>query len=136
MGRGRAFVSRKCNKPGLAPLVHSKDYGTLCPKFVKHRQESMQLNDPRLYINRELSWLEFNQRVLDQAMDDTNPLLERVKFLCIVSSNLDEFFEIRVAGLKQQKQTGSSHAESDGLNATQQLPAGSKRGRQLVAAPK
>ena len=92
----------------------------------------MQLNDPGLYINRELSWLEFNQRVLDQALDVTNPLLDRLKFLCIVSSNLDEFFEIRVAGLKQQKQTGSSRSESDGLNATQQLAAVSKRVRQLV----
>ena len=92
----------------------------------------MQLNDPRLYINRELSWLEFNQRVLDQALDEANPLLERVKFLSIVSSNLDEFFEVRVAGLKQQKQTGSSHSESDGLNATQLLAAVSKRVRRLV----
>jgi len=90
------------------------------------------LDDPQLYLNRELSWLEFNQRVLGQALDETNPLLERVKFLCIVSSNLDEFFEIRVAGLKQQKQTGSSHSESDGWNATQQLAAISKRVRQLV----
>jgi len=90
------------------------------------------LNDPQLYLNRELSWLEFNQRVLDQALDEANPLLERVKFLCIVSSNLDEFFEVRVAGLKQQKQTGSSHSESDGLNATQQLAAISQRVRRLV----
>jgi polyphosphate kinase len=101
-------------------------------EFGESPRESMQLNDPRLYINRELSWLEFNQRVLDQALDETNPLLERVRFLCIVSSNLDEFFEIRVAGLKQQKQTGSSHSESDGLNATQQLAAVSKRVRRLV----
>ncbi|HWB60361.1 MAG TPA: polyphosphate kinase 1 [Chthoniobacteraceae bacterium] len=93
----------------------------------------MRLNEPQLYINRELSWLEFNQRVLDQALDESNPLLERLKFLCIVSSNLDEFFEIRVAGLKQQKQTGSSHSESDGLNATQQLAVVSRRVRQLVA---
>jgi polyphosphate kinase len=92
----------------------------------------ISLGDPQLYINRELSWLEFNQRVLDQALDETNPLLERMKFLCIVSSNLDEFFEIRVAGLKQQKQTGSSHSESDGLNATQQLMAVSMRVRKLV----
>ena len=54
------------------------------------------------FFNRELSWLEFNQRVLDQALDPKTPLLERVKFFCICSSNLDEFFEVRVAGVKQQ----------------------------------
>src|SRR3954464_14192373 len=92
----------------------------------------MDFSDKSYFINRDLSWLEFNQRVLDQAIDESNPLLERVKFLCIVSSNLDEFFEVRVAGLKQQKQTGSSHSDSDGLNATQQLAVVSRRVRQLV----
>ena len=84
------------------------------------------------FINRELSWLEFNQRVLDQAFDASNPLLERLKFLAIVSSNLDEFFEVRVAGLKQQKQNNSSEVGPDGLSATEALARISKRTRRMV----
>lgn len=84
------------------------------------------------FHNRELSWLEFNQRVLDQAIDESNPLLERLKFLCIVSSNLDEFFEVRVAGLKQQKQTHLFSTGPDGMTASQSLCAISKRVRRLV----
>ena len=61
----------------------------------------VDLNDPSLYVNRELSWLDFNQRVLDQALHETHPLLERVKFLAIVSSNLDEFFMVRVASFSE-----------------------------------
>ena len=84
------------------------------------------------FINRELSWLEFNQRVLDQAFDAENPLLERLKFLSIVSSNLDEFFEVRVAGLKQQKQNNSSEVGPDGLSASEALALISKRSRRMV----
>ncbi|PWU06203.1 MAG: polyphosphate kinase 1 [Verrucomicrobia bacterium] len=87
----------------------------------------------KAFLNRELSWLEFNQRVLDQALDESNPLLERLKFLCIVSSNLDEFFEVRVAGLKQQKQTHILETGPDGLSATEQLALISARVRRLVA---
>ncbi|MBU3664829.1 MAG: polyphosphate kinase 1 [Chthoniobacterales bacterium] len=92
----------------------------------------MDLSDPKFYINRELSWLEFNQRVLDQATDPAVPLLERLKFLCIVSSNLDEFFEVRVAGLKQVLQAGSMSTGPDGLTAAQQLDAISDRVRRMV----
>lgn len=86
----------------------------------------------KMFLNRELSWLEFNQRVLNQALDESNPLLERLKFLCIVSSNLDEFFEVRVAGLKQQKQTHIIETGPDGLSATDQLSLILPRVRQLV----
>ena len=71
------------------------------------------------FINRELSWLEFNRRVLEEAQDPTQPLLERVKFLGIVSSNLDEFFEIRVAGIKQQIASETSDVGPDGMSATE-----------------
>lgn len=85
-----------------------------------------------MFFNRELSWLEFNARVLEEALDARTPLLERLRFLGIVSSNLDEFFEIRVAGLKQQKQTGASDAGPDGMSPAEQLTAIAARVRTLV----
>lgn len=93
---------------------------------------AVNLEDPKFYRNREMGWLEFNQRVLDQALDESNPLLERLKFLCIVSSNLDEFFEVRVAGLKQQKQTLTSETGPDGMTASEQLAVISERVRRMV----
>jgi polyphosphate kinase len=86
------------------------------------------------YINRELSLLEFNGRVLAQALDDKVPLLERLKFLCISSNNLDEFFEIRVAGLKQRIELGSDQPGADGLTITEQLQAIHDRTRSLIDA--
>src|SRR5437763_15244449 len=84
------------------------------------------------FFNRELSWLEFNQRVLDQALDSKTPLLERVKFFCITSSNLDEFFEVRVAGLKQQIESEVVERSVDGLTATENLRAVTKRIQDMV----
>ena len=83
------------------------------------------------YINRELSFLEFNQRVLAQAFDETVPLLERLRFLCISSSNLDEFFEIRVAGLKQLLELGSGQFATDTLSLQEQLAAIHQRAMRL-----
>jgi polyphosphate kinase len=85
------------------------------------------------YINRELSWLEFNARVLFEAQDDRNPLLERVRFLSIFATNLDEFFQVRVAGLKQQVAAGHSWPSPDGLAAPQVLERIRDRVLQLQA---
>ena len=85
------------------------------------------------FFNRELSWLEFNQRVLDEALDPKNPLLERLKFFCICSSNLDEFFEVRVAGLKQQIESGSTARTADGQTPQEVLHAITQRVRKMVA---
>lgn len=97
-----------------------------------HLDWGVDFSDRSHFINRELSWLEFNQRVLDQAIDESNPVLERLKFLCIVSSNLDEFFEVRVAGLKQQHQTNSPETGPDGLSASETLAQISTRVRRMV----
>jgi len=90
------------------------------------------VTDPKLLINRELSWLEFNQRVLDEASDATVPLLERLKFLAIVSTNLDEFFMIRVAGVKQQLAGGLVEPAQDGSSPNDQLGAISARTHRMV----
>jgi polyphosphate kinase len=92
------------------------------------------LRSPEHYINRELSLLEFNERVLAQALDEKVPLLERLKFLCISSRNLDEFFEIRVAGLKQRLELGSDQPGPDGMTITEQLHAIHERTHGLIEA--
>jgi polyphosphate kinase len=90
-----------------------------------------ELPDDR-YINRELSWLDFNARVLALAEDESQPLLERAKFLAIFASNLDEFYMVRVAGLKRREETGLSVRSADGLTPHEQLAYISKRNQELV----
>src|SRR5438034_157122 len=98
------------------------------------KDQEERFSAPENFINRELSWLEFNRRVLEEAQDPTQPLIERVKFLTIVSSNLDEFFEIRVAGIKQQIESETSDIGPDGLSPTETFDRIQKTVRQLVAA--
>ncbi|QRO02442.1 polyphosphate kinase 1 [Archangium violaceum] len=94
--------------------------------------QAVQFNDPQLFINRELSWLAFNERVLDDARDRELPLYERLKFFAIASSNLDEFFMVRVAGLKQQLASGVAETAADGMLPAEQLSAISERVHRLV----
>ncbi len=95
--------------------------------------KTLDVNDPQYYINRELSLLEFNRRVVEQAKDRSNPLLERLRFLCIASSNLDEFFEIRVAGLKQQVAYKAGQLGPDQLSPAEQLKRIGEVAQLLVA---
>src|SRR5687767_3780766 len=97
------------------------------PQVVKREAQ-----DPGLYFNRELSWLDFNARVLREAMDERTPLLERVKFLAIFSTNLDEFFMVRVAGIKRQVAAGVTQPSPDGLSPLRTLYDIWKRVGELV----
>src|SRR6266853_674079 len=99
------------------PRVEEKSDATAVPQVVQTVHD--RFGDPKNFINRELSWLAFNRRVLEEAQDPTQPLIERVKFLTIFSSNLDEFFEIRVAGIKQQIESETSDVGPDGLSPTE-----------------
>lgn len=94
---------------------------------------AVPLTDPSLYLNRELSWLEFNRRVLAQAQDASHPLLERVKFLAIVGSNLDEFFMIRVASLLRKQRTNTEDVSTDGMSTGEQLTRVRKQALDMLA---
>src|SRR5437667_12500536 len=108
-------------------------------RIEKHMQQNPTISptnteavSPDLYINRELSWIEFNRRVFEEAQDTRHPLLERVKFLSIFDSNLDEFIMIRKAGLKDQLVAHVTSHSPDGLTAEQQLAAIRQRLTPLV----
>src|ERR1700674_1478529 len=94
------------------------------PRDLRHQKH--------LLFNRELSWLEFNRRVLEEALDHRHPLLERLKFLAIFSSNLDEFFMVRVSGLQEALEAGITDASPDGMKPEQQLKEISTRLRPLL----
>jgi polyphosphate kinase len=89
----------------------------------KEKLEKAKPLEVRRLLNRELSWLQFNRRVLAEALDERTPLLERVRFLSIFNSNLDEFFMIRVSGLRTQMASAATERSTDGLTASEQLAA-------------
>ena len=117
--------------PEATARIEEESSAVAAPEVVQTAHE--RFGDHKNFINRELSWLEFNRRVLEEAQDQRQPLIERVKFLTIVSSNLDEFFEIRVAGIKQQIESETSDVGPDGLSPTEVFDRIQKTVRQLVA---
>src|SRR5215207_7281577 len=96
-------------------------------------REAPALDSPELFVNREVSWLQFNERVLELAEDERTPLLERVKFLAIYANNLDEFVMVRVAGLHDQLDAGIDARGPDGLSARETLERLTERAAELAS---
>src|SRR4051812_2608880 len=111
------------------PLAAAQPYAitrrtmAVAPDLLRPAEALTTPTEASRFINRELSWLEFNRRVLEEALDERHPLLERVKFLSIYSTNLDEFFMIRVAGIKQQVAASVGVSALDGRTPAEQLTA-------------
>ena len=113
-------------------VVPSPDAAMVAAVVALPQSAVQNLNDARFFINRELSWLAFNERVLEEGLDPGVPALERLKFLAITSSNLDEFFMIRVAGLKQQLSGHVEESGPDAMSPGEQLAAVSQRCHEMV----
>ena len=116
--------ARELDAPRLAPLPEATRPLRIpfaVPPTVSTVSTDVELNDPALFFNRELSWLDFNWRVLHQAMDERVPALERVRFLAITQNNLDEFFRTRVGGLKRLVEAGVTQLSPDGRTPVEQL---------------
>ena len=119
--------------PAMTPSVTPSSGSSQTPSVVPPSPQEPDLRANSLYLNRELSWIEFNARVLAEAENEAVPLLERLKFHAIASSNLDEFFMVRVAGLKQQQTGEVGELAADGLTAHEQLVKISARVHEVLA---
>src|SRR5579884_3612979 len=130
----RAVLSTAKQKMPTATAKTSvnREAAEKAPPQGKTLPDPKRFSAPEHFINRELSWLEFNRRVLEEAQDASQPLMERVKFLSIFSSNLDEFFEIRVAGIKQQIESNTASGGPDGLTPVEAFDAIQKLAHELV----
>jgi len=125
------------NEPQPAPVLDvSFEEEETMPDRATPEIPKIDIDDPSLYLNRELTWLQFNRRVLHEAADPRTPLLERVKFLAIVSNNLDEFFMKRIGGLKQQIAAGVHQTSADGRTPSQQVQECHAMCRELHAEQK